>query len=166
MTELHTKVLLIGVGNTLRGDDGAGPRLAEALSRGLIAAGWTTRLLLSQQLVPELAVEIAAQGLVAVVICDARVPVPGEVGGLRLIPQAAPREGRLPLAFTHEITVGTLCYYALSLKEPGQMLAPCWLATVPAFDLGLGEGLSPATEAALSGAAVLARSLAEHLARD
>jgi hydrogenase maturation protease len=63
------KTLIIGYGNSLRGDDGAGPLVARAFGPGAIAAN---------QLTPELAEPIASAGLVIFVDADATLE-PGNV---------------------------------------------------------------------------------------
>src|SRR5206468_1933228 len=60
--------LLIGYGNTLRGDDGVGPRVAEAVAR------WNrpgVQAVAVQQLLPELAASMAT--VRRVILVDARV---------------------------------------------------------------------------------------------
>jgi len=60
--------LIIGYGNTLRGDDGAGPRVAE------VVAGWSlpnVRAISAAQLTPELAEALA--GAEVVIFVDAQV---------------------------------------------------------------------------------------------
>jgi Ni,Fe-hydrogenase maturation factor len=52
-------LLLIACGNSLRQDDSAGLRLAEALAAAWEAAARPIRLVIVQQLTPELALEIA-----------------------------------------------------------------------------------------------------------
>ena len=48
-------VLVVGIGNTLRRDDGAGCFFAEALAAELVRAGVDVTLELHHQLAPELA---------------------------------------------------------------------------------------------------------------
>lgn len=69
-------VLIIGYGNSLRGDDGIGPRVAEKLDTSL--ADLHPRVISAHQLSPELAEECAQSSLVAFI--DARENgVPGEI---------------------------------------------------------------------------------------
>lgn len=71
-----SRVLVIGYGNTLRGDDAVGPILAERLHGELRAEG--VLVLTCHQLTPELAAEVAACD--RVVFLDASVEIPaGEI---------------------------------------------------------------------------------------
>src|SRR5687767_15002380 len=69
-----SKLLVIGYGNTLRRDDGVGPRVAETVG-ALRLPG--VRTLVCQQLSPEHAEPISQAD--AVVFVDAAVDAPGEV---------------------------------------------------------------------------------------
>lgn len=152
-------ILVIGVGNPLRGDDGAGPLLAHALAKELRAMGVGAIVRETQQLVPELAVEMTGETVGAVVICDARVNA-GESGLCLQRLEEAGRAARQESApFTHEITPGTLLGYAHSLNERAYPPLACWLLTAPARNFELGEDLSDATHAALSGARAAAHNL-------
>lgn len=62
-------ILVIGYGNTLRGDDGVGPRVAEGVAKWGLP---TVRALGVHQLTPELAEPLAAADLA--IFVDARVP--------------------------------------------------------------------------------------------
>ncbi len=71
-----TEILIIGVGNTLRGDDGIGMVLVEHLAEQPVERG--VRVLPVRQLTPELALDVSQAR--AVVFVDAAVDVgPGEV---------------------------------------------------------------------------------------
>jgi len=67
-------ILVIGYGNTLRGDDGVGPRVAEAIEELQLPR---VRTLVCQQLSPEHAYQISRADLV--VFVDAAVDAPKEV---------------------------------------------------------------------------------------
>ncbi len=121
--------LVIGYGNELRSDDGAGPRVARTV------AGWNVRGVLSvalPQLTPELAEAVA--GADEVFFVDA---AGGEVGvGLRPVRP----DGRRP-ALDHASSPPAL----LALAEAVYGRRPrAWLMTLPAPDLDFGEELSPA----------------------
>ena len=125
-------LLVIGYGNTLRRDDGAGPWVAEAVA-ALDLPG--VRTLVRHQLTPELADPIAAAG--TVVFVDACAVATAAVGWGRL----APADSAQILA--HAANPATLL--ALARQLFGR--APeAWLLTVPASDFAFGEGLSPATQ--------------------
>lgn len=125
-------VLLVGVGNTLRRDDGAG-----AAVTGRFAHRPDCRVLVVHQLLPELADELAGCG--RVVFVDAAVDTTG-VRLARLSPSARPP------GFGHAGDPAWL----LGLCEALHGRAPeAWLLTVPAHDLGYGEGLGAATASAV-----------------
>lgn len=130
--------LIIGYGNPLRGDDGAGSLLAEQLLQQLPAD--RARVLPVHQLTPELALEIAAPGIDRVLFLDARR---GQWEPLILTPLN-------PAAATgscgHQLSPELLLQMAATLY--GQA-PPGWLLTLAASNLDLGDPLSPATAAAL-----------------
>jgi hydrogenase maturation protease len=139
--------VVIGYGNTLRGDDGAGPAVAEAV------AGWSwpgVRAHAVHQLLPEM-VEWLAGARMAVFVDAAAESSSGPVQVCPLHPSAA----GAPLGHT---------------GDPGWLLAlagwlygavpPAWLVTVPAANLSHGEGLS---EACWRGVAEALRQVAELL---
>ncbi|MGC8794987.1 MAG: hydrogenase maturation protease [Bryobacteraceae bacterium] len=92
-------VLVIGYGNPLAGDDGAGWRAAEALAAS--PAGARARVLTCRQLTPELAAEAAGAALVIFLDASVEIP-PGAVSCQRLEPVA----GSGP--FSHHLTPGAL----------------------------------------------------------
>ena len=130
--------LIIGYGNLLRGDDGAGSLLAEQLRQLLPADG--ARVLPVHQLTPELALEIAAPGIDRLLFLDARR---GQWEPLILTPlNPAAAAG----SCGHQLSPELLLHLAASLY--GQA-PPAWLLTLAAGNLKLGDPLSPVTTAAL-----------------
>jgi hydrogenase maturation protease len=121
--------LVIGYGNTLRSDDGAGVRVAEAV------AAWDrpgVAALSVPQLVPEIAARLADVDLV--VFVDARLARVGDaitISRIRPAPSIRPAghigDPRSLLALT-EMLFGR-CPHA-------------WLIGVPAVELSIGEDLS------------------------
>ena len=150
---MSTDYLIIGVGNSLRGDDGAGWVLAEQLGSDLAARGAnqgvTVQVRLAQQLLPELAAEIAELAPAVLVIADCAVGA--EEVRLQRIEQAAPGE---PLD-SHGLTAAQLLAFAVRLYE---FRADAWLATVPGANFAHGAGLSDATTAAIAAALPLMRA--------
>jgi hydrogenase maturation protease len=143
--------LVIGFGNTLRGDDGVGPRIARAVAR------WgcpDVEAIAAHQLTPELAARVTEAD--SVIFVDARIAESGgeQCEAIKIDSSGATAE------------VGHTCSPALLLilalrafgREP-----PAHLITVPAFDLNLGEGLSAATRGVMRTAL---RLIAAHLPRD
>jgi hydrogenase maturation protease len=124
-------LLVIGYGNELRGDDGAGPRVARAV------ADWgdpEVKALAVHQVAPELAAELAEAE--RVVFVDAAV----DAGAVcwRHVPAAAG-----PVSLGHTSDPGWL----LALAQALDGRAPAaWLVTIPAGRLGFGDILSPQTE--------------------
>ncbi len=142
-------ILIFGVGNPLRRDDGAGHALAAALAPALEqATGETVRMISVQQLAPELAEPIAEAETSALFFCDAALPHAGRppLAAQRL---ALEEQGRSTL--THDVGPALLLAYATVLAPAQWAPPPAWLLTVDAADLEHGEGLSAGTQAALEG---------------
>ncbi|HZR20962.1 MAG TPA: hydrogenase maturation protease [Verrucomicrobiae bacterium] len=124
-------LLVIGYGNTLRGDDAAGRRVAQAMEK-LHLPG--VRVLSCDLLTPELADPVA--GAQKVVFVDASVEAVATVQ----IRELEPAESSQILA--HAADPRTLL--ALARDVFGQ--APqAWWVTIPAENLGIGEDLSMKT---------------------
>ncbi len=143
------RVLVIGFGNTLRRDDGAG-----AVAAGLLASD--ARLVRSDvevreayQLLPEMSLDLAAASLVVFVDADAR-GLPGSIEVREIDPQAAARADAdargEPGASSHHVGGGELVALAAELTGARPRAVAIGLGVA---DLGMGEGLSPAVEAAL-----------------
>jgi hydrogenase maturation protease len=122
-------LLVVGFGNTLRCDDGVGPRVAESVE----LLGLPGVLTLScHQLTPELAYPVSMAG--NVVFVDAAVDEPGTLAMKKLEPN------RSSLVLEHAPNPRTL----LALSRDAYGRSPdAWMITVPAEVLGFGEELSP-----------------------
>lgn len=133
MTERGEAVLVIGYGNELRGDDGIGPRVAEAVA----AANSPYVLVRSvRQLTPELAAELAEARLV--IFVDALADPSRST--VELCPL---RIERITEWNTHTADPRTL----LALTKAVYRRAPqAWLLTVPGQNFAFGEGLTPIAE--------------------
>jgi hydrogenase maturation protease len=123
------KIVVIGYGNSLRTDDGVGPYVATSV------ASWGVPELVSvavHQLTPELA-ELLASATLAIFV-DARLTSGGE--NVEILP--------LELSIDHRIH-GHVCdprsLLALALALHGRT-PQSWLATIPAANFSVGEGLS------------------------
>ena len=127
-----TRILVIGYGNTLRGDDGVGPRVAEAIA-ALNLPG--VRTLACPLLTPELADPISRAE--KVIYVDAAVDAPREVQWRELQPNESSQ------IMAHAADPRTML--ALSRDVFGQVPAAWWL-TIPAVDLGFHEEFSPAVQ--------------------
>jgi hydrogenase maturation protease len=139
-----TDALVIGLGNSLRGDDGAGPAVVAALPHLP-----HVRCLEVHQLLPELADDIAR--VRRVVFVDASVTTP--VVAVRSV---KPRSGGVS---SHVLSRETLL--GLCRDTYGKAPRSAWLVEVPASAFELGAGLSEATRQALTEALARVRSLLE-----
>jgi hydrogenase maturation protease len=121
--------LVIGYGNTLRGDDGVGPRVAEAVEK-LNLPG--VRTLVCQQLSPEYADPVSRAH--TVVFVDAAVDAPRQVQFRKLEP------GETSQLVAHAADPRTLL--ALARDVFGHAPEAWWL-TIPAVKLDFSETLTP-----------------------
>jgi hydrogenase maturation protease len=135
---LRPALLVIGYGNTLRGDDGVGPRVAEAVG-ALRLPG--VQVLICQQLSPEHAEPISRAD--TVVFVDAAVDAPREVQLRPLAPGASTQ------LMAHAADPRTML--ALARDVFGHAPRAWWL-TIPAEQLGFGETLSAAAQRGLAAA--------------
>jgi len=134
----RTDLLVIGYGNTLRGDDGLGPRVAEAVD-ALHLPG--VRTLVCQQLSPEHAAPISLAH--SVVFVDAAVDAAGEVQLRRLEPNDTTQ------LMAHAADPRTML--ALSRDVFGHVPRAWWL-TIPAVKLDFSEDLTPEARRGLADA--------------
>lgn len=144
--------LIIGIGNLLRQDDGAGLVLAEALRSALDERGLANQIRQVQQLLPELAEEIGEIQPHTLVIADCR----GSAGGAST---AAAGQGEMAPLVVEGDDVGFTGGLGSHGLAPAQLLrlaarlygytGAAWLATVPGFEFGHGQGLSPTTQQAV-----------------
>lgn len=118
-------MLIIGVGNELRADDGVGRAVAEALATDARLAGVRTRSV--RQLTPELAVDVAAASLVVFVDADIRL-APGRIA-------VGPIGDARPGSFSHHVTPAALVELA-RLLDGGVADAITVRIGVESLDLG------------------------------
>ena len=133
-----SRVLIIGYGNPLRGDDGFGWQAATRLLA--LIADPEVEVLPVQQLTPELMEPVSRAG--RVVFIDAAAA--GEPGVLQERSVAADPETR---RFTHHSTPGGLLAGAAALFGRAPQAT---LYSVPGQDFGFGERLTPPVERALA----------------
>jgi hydrogenase maturation protease len=135
--------LLLAWGNTLRGDDGVGWHVADAV-RALAGTAPVT-VITAHQLAPELAEPVAAASVV--VFVDAACDVaPGTLAVRPVAPAMAPAPGMTQ----HEYHPAEVLRLARAVFGS----APAaWLITIGVADLDGGAGLSPAVSAAVPHAA-------------
>ena len=137
-------VLLIAYGNSLRGDDGAGFILAGMLERMLADRGAAAQRIDTHQLTPELALDIAAEGVFAAIFLDTRILEPSDDFQLHLS-EVGPTTVGSPLG--HHLDASALMIYAGALL--GGTPPPAWLITIPGVDFDYGQRLSEVTRKAL-----------------
>ena len=130
--------LVIGYGNSLRGDDAVGPLAAEAMASDVRFAGVT--VLRVHQLTPELADDVA--GATQLVIIDA-VADDNPPGTVRV---TAIADGSGGTSFTHHVSPGTILGLAIVLHGHAP---PGTAVTVSVADLDGPRGLTPGVAAAL-----------------
>jgi len=157
-------VLIVGFGNTLRRDDGVGVCAAELLAADPRLATRPVEVRAAYQLLPEMALDMGSVSVVIFVDADLR-GLPGSVE-VRPIVADAPRsdaDARAePGASSHHVGGGELVALAAELTGHRPEAVAIGIGVA---DTGLGEGLSPAVEAALPRVLeVVARLVAQHLA--
>lgn len=130
-----TNLLVIGYGNTLRGDDGVGPRVAEAIEE-LNLPG--VRTLSCALLTPELAEPISSAR--CVVFVDAAVDVPDKIQMRSLTPADSAQ------IMAHAADPRTMLAVA---RDVFGWAPRAWWLTIPAQNLAIGEELSPKTQSGL-----------------
>jgi len=142
-------LLVIGYGNTLRRDDGVGPRVAAAVE-GLRLPGVLT--MACPQLTPEVADPLSRAG--AAVFVDASVERRGAVRLRRLDPSGSSQ------ILAHAADPRVL----LALARDAFGRAPkAWMLTIPARELGFGERLSRPAALGLRDAVRAVRALHRRL---
>jgi hydrogenase maturation protease len=122
-------ILILGYGNTLRRDDGVGPKVAEAIGAlNLPGVGTLACALLT----PELADPISRAS--KVVFVDAAVDAPQEVQLRKL---AAAETSQIMAHAANPATMLALARDVFGHEPEG------WLLTIPVKEMGIGEELSP-----------------------
>jgi hydrogenase maturation protease len=142
---LKPALLVIGYGNTLRGDDGVGVRVAEAVEALKLP---DVRTFTCQQLNPEHAEPISQAD--RVVFVDAAVDAPKEVQLRELEP------GETTQLMAHAADPRTML--ALARDVFGHAPRAWWL-TIPAVEMDFSESLSPAARRGLNEALGRIRAL-------
>jgi hydrogenase maturation protease len=139
-------LLVIGYGNPLRGDDGVGPKVVEAVEELHLP---DVRTLICQQLSPEHAEPIAR--VRTVIFVDAAVDGPKDVQLRKLEPNEASQ------LMAHAADPRTMLALA---RDVFGHCPEAWGLTIPAVKLGFGEELSPVARQGYEGALEQIRKLA------
>jgi hydrogenase maturation protease len=140
MTHTPVRCLILACGNTLRGDDGVGPWLAE-WAEERFSSDPSVRVLVRQQWTPELAEDIARAQSVLFIDCSVDC-APGSVN-LTPVEPIASTQG---LATHHQEAPQLL---ALAQELYGSVPANAQLLTIGAGSMELGEVFSDAVLDAL-----------------
>jgi hydrogenase maturation protease len=140
--------LIIGYGNAMCGDDGAGPAAIALLEQ---AAVYGARLIACRQLTPELAVAVSEAD--CIIFIDAAAG--GVAGSIAVQPIDA--DAAIPPGLTHALTPAAILAIARHLFG---ITPPARLITIAGADFRLGAELSPVVRRALPEAVALAQRLA------
>ena len=132
---IETQILVIGYGNTLRGDDGVGPRVAEAIGNLRLPG---VSALICPLLAPELADQISRAA--KVIFVDAAVDAPREVLWRKLEPNDTSQ------LMAHAADPRTMLAVA---RDVFGHVPEAWWLTIPATDLGFCEDFSSEAQRAL-----------------
>jgi hydrogenase maturation protease len=124
-------VLIIGIGNTLRRDDGVG--IVAAQKVGNAAGNIQLRIICCQQLTPDLAKDVTEADRVIMIDAD-QENAPGQVTVREIKP-----ENRVWNTFTHDLQPEMLL---LCAKELYGKTPDAFLVTGTGESFGFGEGLS------------------------
>jgi hydrogenase maturation protease len=146
-------ILIVGIGNTLRRDDGAGWLFAERLADELCKVEERVCLEKVHQLTPELAIEVVDLGATAIVFVDASIAVQSTT----LTPLT---DDNPSTSITHSLTPAALL---LMVRRLYAVESAGWLVQVPAEDFDHGEGLSELAQRGLTAAPAIATALHANL---
>ena len=147
------RILVIASGNPLRGDDGVGWHVAEALRQEPRTFGLAVKTV--QQLTPELADEISQAEIV--IFVDAAESQ--QQGSVAVVPLEQSPQSTAP--FTHSLTPAALLSLARELY--GKAPDKAFLVTVGASELDLSEELSAPVARGVAGALEAIRALVPSL---
>lgn len=145
-------ILLIGYGNRLRQDDGLGPALLDLAGARFAAPDLCT--FEQQQLVPELAAELAAPGVTAALFLDAAPADAATPPGMVTVRQLLPTVDGSPLG--HQLAPEELLTVARVLYGA---TPAAWLVTVAGENFGYGGELSAAVRSGLDEALAVVGTL-------
>ncbi|RPJ33421.1 MAG: hydrogenase maturation protease [Verrucomicrobiaceae bacterium] len=135
------QTLVIGYGNELRGDDGAGPAVARLIAAQEIPG---VAVEICHQLLPEHAAKIAAAE--CVVFVDAAAGDADEISVRRIQPASHPE------FCGHRCDPEKLLHWCSLLAS---RVPQAWFVQIPAADFGIGEKLSQKTRRHVRDAVVL-----------
>jgi hydrogenase maturation protease len=143
-------LLVIGYGNTLRSDDGVGPKVADAIA-ALNLPG--VQVVSCGLLTPELAAPVSRAD--KVIFVDAALDAPREVQLRELAPAESPQ------IMAHAADPRTLLALARDIFGHAP---PAWWLTIPVKNIGIGEDLSPFAQKGFAVALANLKSLVQDCA--
>lgn len=132
------RVLIVGIGNPLRSDDGVGLLVAQELLRELPAHG-DIQVIATQQLTPEIA-EFASRAERVIFVDAACGGEPGSIAYRKILP------GESPGDYSHELSPVVILKLAERLYG---RCPPAHLITVAGANFETGDTLSAAVRAAI-----------------
>jgi hydrogenase maturation protease len=149
MSPAHmARILIVGIGNRLRSDDGVGWQLASELSREV--GRDDVHIISTQQLAPEVA-EIASRAQRVLFVDAATKSEPGTLNFSQITPASSSRH-------SHELTPAGVLKLAQDLYD---RCPPAYLLTIGGESFDTGDSLSASVVAALPEAkAEIARFIA------
>ncbi|MBW7884655.1 MAG: hydrogenase maturation protease [Caldilineaceae bacterium] len=147
---MSTPIVFVGIGNSLRRDDGAGLFLATRLAALLSDYGLPVEIIAVQQPAPELAEELADLSPSAIFFVDAAVGLTAPI----VVPATGPAAARP--GGSHHLSPAQVMHLARHLYK---LTAPAWLIQIPGVDFGHGEGFSTATQQSLNRAETLVQTI-------
>jgi hydrogenase maturation protease len=152
-------VLVVGYGNTLRGDDGVGAEVAEAVSLQRQSAPELTDAVVTwaDQLTPEMALDLSRSRFAVFIDAASGAHPAGSVTLQDLVPPGsagAPASCVIPAGCWQDLAPGDLLALAAGLygHAPSAVLVSVGVAT-----MDLGTGLSPLVREAVPRAAAAVR---------
>ena len=137
---MEKQILIIGYGNTLRGDDGAGYRAAELLAENAAVCA-VAEVLACRQLTPELAEKISRVQRVIFIDADSRLPA-GKIEHREIQP-----DYRVNAGISHHLNPAQLLGLSAVLYD--KMLAKAEGLFIGATSFDFVDCLSPEVEAGL-----------------
>jgi hydrogenase maturation protease len=150
-----SRILIIGYGNSLRGDDGFGPALAQRLQDEFQDHA-DIEIIAGHQLTLEFAEPISRAQ--RVVFIDAAIgETPGEIAFQKIEPAPDALTQRLSPRFTHHLSPPTLLAYTQLLYKAHPSEA--FLLSVTGKNFGYSEALSEPVENAMRRAQTILREM-------
>lgn len=140
--------LVIGYGNSLRGDDGAGPYFIDLLRRRLSASG--AQFIVSHQLVPELVEEMVQPHIRKVLFVDCRRNQAAPYQLTPLVPQS------FDASVMHQMDPSSLLFMVEALY---QQTRRGWLLSLTGVEFEHTEELSLLTRSATEDAFYIVRQI-------